>query len=95
MFEISTARRSPKRAWWRFLVNDFTLDVHHVIIFQQPFPDAEVVLFDFFLRPFDGFGDHRVLDHFAFFQSQPVHDPGDPVGAEHTHQVVFKGNKEL
>ena len=60
-----------------FLIDDFPLGVHHVVVFEQAFADTEVVLFDFSLGTFDGFGNHRVFDHFSFFKTQPVHYFGD------------------
>ena len=73
-----------------FGVNQVTLLVHHVVVFDQAFTNAEVVLFHFLLRPFDGVGDHVVLDHLAFLESHPVHDGSNTLGTEHTHQVVLQ-----
>ena len=78
-----------------FLVDDLTLRVHHVVIFQQMLTHAEVVLFDFLLRLLDLLRNHRMLNDFAFLQAHTVHDACDALGAEHTHQVVFQRDVEL
>ena len=73
-----------------FGVDEVTLLVHDIIVFDESFTDTEVVLLDFLLRPFDGVGDHRVLDHLTFLEAQTVHDTGDTLGTEHTHQVILE-----
>ena len=77
------------------LVDDFTLGVHHVVVFEQVLTHAEVVLFDLLLCLLNLLGDHRVLDDFAFLQAHTVHDASDTLGAEHTHQIVFQRDVEL
>ena len=54
-----------------------------------------MVLFNFLLGFLDLFGDHRVLDDFAFLKTHAVHERCDTFGAEHTHQVIFEGDVEL
>ena len=71
-------------------VNNGTLLVHHVIVFQQTFTDTEVVFFHLLLCTFDRVGDHLVLDHFAFLETEFVHYAGNTVGREQTHQVIFQ-----
>ena len=73
-----------------FGVDHGTLLVHHVVVFQQAFTDAEVVFFHFLLGPFDGLGNHAVFNHFTFLEAQLVHHAGNAVGREQTHQVVFQ-----
>ena len=73
-----------------FGIDNRTLFVHDVIVFQQAFTDTEVVLFNFLLCTFDGFGNHAVLDHLTFLETKFVHYSGDTVGREQTHQVVFQ-----
>ena len=62
-----------------FFIDYFALRVHHVVVFEQTLTDTEVVLFHFPLRPFDRFGDHRVLDHFAIFKAKFIHNIYDTV----------------
>ena len=77
-----------------FGVDEVTLLVHDIIVFDESFTDTEVVLLYFLLRTFDRGRDHRVLDHLAFLEAHTVHDRSDTLGAEHTHQVVLEGNVE-
>ena len=76
-------------------IDGVALRVHHVVILQQTLTDAEVVLLHLFLRPFDGLGNHAVLDHFAVLQADSVHHIGYFFGAEEAHQFVFEGDVEL
>ena len=78
-----------------FLVDDLALGVHHVVIFEQVFTYAEMVLFNLFLCLLDLLGNHRVLNDFALLQAHAVHDACDTLGTEHTHQVVFQRDIEL
>ena len=55
------------------LINDLTLRIHHIIVFEQALSNAEVVFFDLFLSTLDGLGDHRMLNDVAFHMAQPVH----------------------
>ena len=73
-----------------FGVNNGTLLVHYVVIFQQSFTDTEVVFFHLLLCTLDRVGDHLVLDHFAFLETEFVHYTGNTVGREQTHQVIFQ-----
>ncbi len=78
-----------------FFIDHLTLCIHHIIIFQQSLPYAEVVFLNFFLGTFNRLGDHGMLDHLTFFQAKPVHDLGDSFRAKHTHQVIFERYEEL
>ena len=71
-------------------VDHRTLLVHHIIVFQQPLTDTEVVLFHLLLCPFDRVGNHLVLNHLAFLEAKLVHHGSNAVGREQTHQVVFE-----
>ena len=71
-------------------IDNCTLLIHHVIIFQQTLTDTEVVFFHLLLCTLNGVGDHLVLNHFTFLEAETVHYTGDAVGREQTHQVVFQ-----
>ena len=73
-----------------FGINNRTLLIHYIVILQQTFTDTEVVFFYLFLCTLDGVGDHLVLDHFTFLESQFIHHAGDTVGREEAHQVVLE-----
>ena len=60
-----------------FLVDDGTLFVHHVIIFNQTLTDTEVVLLNFLLGALDTLRDHRTLNHLTLLETQTVHHGGD------------------
>ena len=68
--------------------------VHHIIILQQAFADAEVVLFHAFLGVFNGFGHHLRLYHLALFQTEGVEHLHHTVAGEDTHQLILKRHIE-
>ena len=72
------------------LINHLALLVHDVVIFQQLFPDFEMMGFDLLLGVGDGPGDHAMLDRDTFFHAEFEHQLGDTLGGEDTHQVVFQ-----
>src|SRR5690242_9870280 len=78
-----------------FAVNNRTLLVHHIIIFQQSFPDPKVIFLHLFLCTFNTVGNHFMLDHLAFFITHPVHQCGNLFTSEHAHEVVFEGNEKF
>ena len=75
-------------------VDALALLVHDVVVLEQVFADGEVLGFDLLLRPGDGVGHHLVLDRHAFFHAETLHQPGDAVGAEDAHQIVFEREVE-
>ena len=72
------------------IVNHFALVVHHIIVFQQSFSNTKVVFLYLFLRTLYGFGNHGMLDDFAFFNTHAIHQPGNAVRTEQAHEVVFQ-----
>ena len=71
-------------------VDDLTLGVHHVVVFEQALTYAEVVLLDLLLGAFYGVGKHSALESFIVLHSKLVHHGGYPLGTEQTHQLVFQ-----
>ena len=71
-------------------INVCTLLVHHVVIFEKAFADAEVVFLNSLLGVLDGAVDHLRLDHLAFLNSEFVEHLHDLVGNEETHQLIFE-----
>ena len=51
------------------LVDDGTLLVHHIIIFEQALAHTKVVLLHLLLSILDRAGNHCVLNHFAFLEA--------------------------
>ena len=75
-------------------VDALALLVHHVVVFEEVLADGEVLRLDLLLRAGDGVGHHLVLDRHAFFHAEALHQPGDAIGAEDAHQVVFEREVE-
>ena len=76
------------------LVDDGTLFVHYIVVLEQTLADAEVILLDLFLRILDAAGNHRVLYHLAFLETETVHDACDTLAGKKTHQLVLERNEE-
>ena len=75
-------------------VDVLALLVHDVVVLEQVLPDGEVLRLDLLLGALDGAGHHLVLDGHTLFHAQPLHEPGDAIGPEDAHQVVFQGQIE-
>ena len=75
-------------------VDVLALLVHDVVVLEEVFSGAEVLRLDLFLRALDRLGHHAVLDRHAVFHSQALHEPGDAIGSEDAHQVVFERQVE-
>ena len=58
-------------------VEDFTLLVHDIIVFQDVLTDFKVMAFDFLLSLFDGPGDHLGRNRFVFIHAQLIHEFGN------------------
>ena len=63
-------------------VDPLALHVHHVVILQEAFSDAEVILLYFSLGAFYRFRYPGVLDYIALFVAEPIHHFGQPVRPE-------------
>ncbi len=72
------------------LIDHFALLVEHIIVFQNLLADVKVESFHLTLSILDAPCDLPVLDGLIIFPSQTLHDGRDPLGAEHTHQIVFQ-----
>ena len=72
------------------LIDDLTLLVHHIVIFEQTLTDAEIVLFHLLLGTFDALVNHLVLNHFSFLKSETIHHFGDAVAGKEAHEFVFQ-----
>src|SRR5947207_106377 len=76
------------------VVDHLSLLVHHVIVFQQTFPNGKVVLLDLLLGTLHGLVEHRVLQHLVR-RAELFHPARYSLAAELAHQVVFQRDKEL
>ena len=84
----------PIQHAFSFAVNDFSLFIHDLVIFQQLFTDGKVVAFHFFLGTFDGLCQHTCFDGFIFCHTHGIHDLHCFFGAEQTHQIIFQRDVE-
>ena len=84
-FQVLTSQESPA-----LLIDDFTLFVNYVIIFQQMFSDVEVMALDSPLGIFDSPGDEPGLYGFSLLHAQPVHYLLYALCAENAQEVIFE-----
>ena len=75
-------------------VDDLPLAVHDVVIFQQVLADIEILPLDTLLGVLDRLGNQPVLDRLSLFHADPVHDGGDPLGAENPEEIILEGEIE-
>src|SRR5262249_53772099 len=75
-------------------VDDLSLLVHHVVVFEEVLADLEVARLHALLGGADGPGDQLVLDRLAFLHAQPLHDALDARGPEDAEEVVLEGEVE-
>ena len=73
-----------------FLIDDGTLLVHHIIVFEQVLTDTEVVLLDLLLCAFDALRYQWRLDTLSVLESHAVHPPCYLLRAEQTHELVLQ-----
>ena len=71
------------------VIDDFTLLVHDVVVLKHVFTDFKVAAFHFFLRVFNGLGQHAGSDR-LILHAELIHNALDPVSAKETHQVIFQ-----
>lgn len=72
------------------IIDNATLVVGHIIVFQQLLSHVEVATFHLALSTLDGIADHLVLDGLALLETQNAHHFLDTLGAKQTHQVIFQ-----
>ena len=72
------------------LINMFPLIVGDIVELEQLLAHIEIASFDLPLRILDGFGDPRVLDGLAFLHAEFLHQAGDTLGSEDSHQAIFQ-----
>ncbi len=66
-------------------INCLSLLIHDLVIFEQVFPYFKIVFFDLFLRPFDRFRNHRVLDCHTLFHPEGFQKGAHTLRGEDTH----------
>ena len=73
-----------------FGVDEVTLLVHHIVVLDEALTDTEVVLLDLLLGALNALRDHGAFNHLALLEAQTVHDRGNALGGEQTHQLVLE-----
>ena len=77
-------------------VDDFPLFVHDVVKIKDALTPGVVALFDTLLGGFYGAVEPLVLEGLTVFHAEALHHVGHALGSSKvTHQVIFKGDKEL
>ena len=76
------------------LVDDATLDVHHVVVLQGVLPGLEVLGLDLLLGVLDGAGEDLGVDGGVVVDLEGFHHLLHPLGAEQTHDVVLHAEVE-
>ena len=73
-------------------INNLTLFVHNLIVFQNIFTNAVVIGLNLHLGFFYCAGKHLVLNGLAFRKSKGIEDAHQPLRAKQTHQIIFQRN---
>ena len=58
------------------------------------FTDTEVVFLYLLLGTLNAVADHGAFYALTFLEAQAIHNPGDALATEETHQLVFQRNVE-
>ena len=72
------------------LVDNSTLLVHHIVIFNQSLTDTEVVLLNLLLGTLNTLGNHRTLNHLTILETKLVHHIGNTLRGKQTHQLILE-----
>ena len=75
-------------------VDDLSLAVHHLVVLEDVLPDLEVLCLDLALGALDRLGNDPGLDGDIVGDTEPLHDPLDPLSLESAHQVVAQRQVE-
>ena len=72
------------------LIDDFSLIVGYIIVFEQLFADIEVARFNLALRAFDTARDNARFNRLTVRHFQPLHDGFNTITRKNTHQRIIK-----
>ena len=73
------------------LVDDLTLDIHHVVVFQHVLSGLEVAALNGLLRVFDRAGENFGVDGRILVDAERLHHVHNALGAEQAHDIVLHG----
>ena len=71
-------------------VDDLSLDVHHVVVFQHVFTRLIVAALHGLLRVFDRAGEDLCVDGRVLVDAERLHHVLHPLRAEQAHHIVLK-----
>ena len=76
-------------------VDDLTLGIHHVIVFQNILSGTEVAAFHTALCIFHRVGQNLSVNGCILIQTQHIHNAHHPIRREQTHQIVLQAQVEV
>ena len=88
-------RSSPSSTCWALLVDDLSLDVHHVVVLEDALTGLIVAAFNGLLRVFDRAGENFGIDGGVLVEAERIHHAENALGAEQAHDVVLHRKVEL
>ena len=77
-----------------FLIDDFSLRIHNVIIVEDILTNTEVSAFYLLLRRFDNLGQGLTFNRCIFIDIECPHQVFQTVTSKYTHQVIFDRQEE-
>ena len=77
-----------------FLINDLSLLIHNLIVFQQILTDSKVIALDLLLCFLNRTGEHLMLDLFSVLYTQCVEYTHQTFRTKQTHQIILQRNIE-
>ena len=77
------------------LKNHLALIIHHIVIFEQIFPDVEIARLNLGLRPLQRLVDPGMNNRLALFKPQFLQHAIHARGAKNPHQIIFKRQIEF
>ncbi len=72
------------------LVDDLTLGIHDIVVFQHVLAHLEVAALDVLLRVLNGVGEHLGVDGRVLVDTERIHHVHDALGAEQAHDVILE-----
>ena len=77
-----------------FAVDDLSLFIHDLVIFQEVFTDGKVVALHLFLGVFNGLGKHPRFNGLILCHAHGINYLHGPFGTKQAHQLILQGNIE-
>ncbi len=75
-------------------IDNLPLVVHHLVVLQHVFPNAEVPALHLALGVLNRAADHARLNGHIVLNAQLIHHGREPLAAEQAHQIVLQGDVE-